>query len=66
MPKVRLDKLLVERGLADTRTRAQGLILAGEVVVGDHAIDKPGTLVDVDAPLRLKGGPVNPYVSRGA
>lgn len=65
MPKVRLDKLLVERGLADTRTRAQGLILAGEVVVGDHAIDKPGTLVDVDAPLRLKGGPVNPYVSRG-
>jgi 23S rRNA (cytidine1920-2'-O)/16S rRNA (cytidine1409-2'-O)-methyltransferase len=65
MPKVRLDKLLVERGLSDTRTRAQALILAGEVVVGDHAVSKPGTLVDADAPLRLKGGPVNPYVSRG-
>lgn len=65
MPKVRLDKLLVERGLADTRTRAQALILAGEVIVGDHAVSKSGTLVDADAPLRLKGGPVNPYVSRG-
>ena len=65
MPKVRLDKLLVDRGLADSRTRAQALILAGEVVVGDHAVSKPGTLVDAEAPLRLKGGPVNPYVSRG-
>jgi 23S rRNA (cytidine1920-2'-O)/16S rRNA (cytidine1409-2'-O)-methyltransferase len=65
MPKVRLDKLLVDRGLVDSRTRAQALILAGEVVVGDHAISKPGTLVDAEAPLRLKGGPVNPYVSRG-
>lgn len=65
MPKVRLDKLLVDRGLADTRTRAQALILAGEVVVGDHAVSKPGTQVDAEAPLRLKGGVVNPYVSRG-
>ncbi|MFO7567627.1 MAG: TlyA family RNA methyltransferase [Enhygromyxa sp.] len=65
MPKVRLDKLLVDRGLCDSRTRAQALILAGEVVVGDHAVTKPGTAVDADAPLRLKGGPVNPYVSRG-
>jgi 23S rRNA (cytidine1920-2'-O)/16S rRNA (cytidine1409-2'-O)-methyltransferase len=62
--KVRLDKLLVERGLCDSRTRAQALILAGEVVVGDHAVTKPGTAVDADAPLRLKSDP-NPYVSRG-
>jgi 23S rRNA (cytidine1920-2'-O)/16S rRNA (cytidine1409-2'-O)-methyltransferase len=62
--KVRLDKLLVERGLCESRTRAQALILAGEVVVGDHAVDKPGTLVDADANLRIKG-PSNPYVSRG-
>ncbi|PRP91884.1 16S/23S rRNA (cytidine-2'-O)-methyltransferase TlyA [Enhygromyxa salina] len=63
--KVRLDKLLVERGLCDSRTRAQALILAGEVVVGDHAVTKPGTAVDPDAPLRLKGKDPNPYVSRG-
>lgn len=62
--KQRLDRLLVERGLCDSRTRAQALILAGEVVVGDHAVNKPGTLVDADAPLRLKSDP-NPYVSRG-
>lgn len=62
--KIRLDKLLVERGLCPTRTRAQALILAGEVVVGDHAVSKPGTPIDRDAPIRLKGGS-NPYVSRG-
>jgi 23S rRNA (cytidine1920-2'-O)/16S rRNA (cytidine1409-2'-O)-methyltransferase len=62
--KLRLDKLLVERGLCDSRTRAQALILAGEVVVGEHAVNKPGTLVDADASLRLKADP-NPYVSRG-
>lgn len=65
MPKVRLDKLLVDRGLADSRTRAQAMILAGEVIVGEHAIDKPGTLVDPEAAIRLKAGAANPYVSRG-
>jgi 23S rRNA (cytidine1920-2'-O)/16S rRNA (cytidine1409-2'-O)-methyltransferase len=62
--KERLDVLVVERGLAETRTKAQALILAGLVVVGDQRIDKPGTRVPVDAELRLKGG-VLPYVSRG-
>jgi 23S rRNA (cytidine1920-2'-O)/16S rRNA (cytidine1409-2'-O)-methyltransferase len=62
--KVRLDKLLVERGLCESRARAQAVILAGEVVVGDHAVNKPGTLVDADASLRIKGES-NPYVSRG-
>ena len=64
---MRLDKLLVDRGLVDSRTRAQALILAGEVVVGDHAVTKPGTAVEPEAPIRLKRSAqeLNPYVSRG-
>ena len=64
MKKERLDLLLVERGLAETRTKAQALVLAGQVVVGDQRVDKPGTRVPADAELRLKGE-VLPYVSRG-
>jgi 23S rRNA (cytidine1920-2'-O)/16S rRNA (cytidine1409-2'-O)-methyltransferase len=60
----RLDKLLVERGLAPSRERARALILAGKVVVGDHAIDKVAVQVDLEAPIRLKGEDI-PYVSRG-
>ena len=60
----RADKRVVDAGLADSRARAQALILAGHVVVGDHAVKKPGDLVDADAPVRLKGEPM-PYVSRG-
>ncbi|MFP2934650.1 TlyA family RNA methyltransferase [Pyxidicoccus sp. 3LG] len=62
--KERLDVLVVERGLAESRTKAQALILAGQVVVGDQRVDKPGTLVLVESDLRLKGE-VLPYVSRG-
>ena len=62
--KERLDILLVQAGLAPTRTRAQALVLGGQVVVGEARVDKPGTRVPVDAPLRLKGE-VLPYVSRG-
>ena len=64
MKKERLDVLVHERGLAESRTRAQALILAGQVVVDDQRVDKPGTKVPVDAELRLKGE-VMPYVSRG-
>ena len=64
MKKERLDVLVVERGLAESRTRAQALILAGQVVVADQRVDKPGTRVSVDAELRLKGE-VLPFVSRG-
>jgi 23S rRNA (cytidine1920-2'-O)/16S rRNA (cytidine1409-2'-O)-methyltransferase len=64
MKKERLDVLVVERGLAESRTRAQALILAGQVVVNDQRVDKPGTRVPVEAELRLKGE-VMPYVSRG-
>lgn len=62
--KERLDVVVHERGLAESRTRAQALILAGQVVVDDQRIDKPGTRIDVDAEVRLKGE-VLPYVSRG-
>ncbi len=62
--KERLDVLVVERGLAESRTKAQALILAGQVVVADQRVDKPGALVPVEAELRLKGE-VLPYVSRG-
>ena len=60
----RVDKLVVERGLAPTRNRAQALILAGKVVVDDHVVTKAGTAVRLDSHLRLKGDD-NPFVSRG-
>ena len=56
--------LLVERGLAESRTRAQALILAGQVVAGDQRVEKPGARLPVEIELRLKGE-VLPYVSRG-
>lgn len=62
--KVRIDALMVQRGLAPTREKAQALILAGLVVAGDHRVAKPAERVTSDAPLRLKGE-INPYVSRG-
>ena len=62
--KLRLDKLMVERGLAPSREKAQALIMAGQVVVGDHAVDKSGQQVALDADIRIKGD-VLPYVSRG-
>lgn len=63
----RLDVLVVERGLAESRTRAQAMVIAGAVVVDDHAVDKPGTMVGNDAHVRLKRGHegVLPYASRG-
>lgn len=62
--KVRIDKLLVERGLAPSRERAQALILAGKVLVNEQKAAKPGATVAIDAALRLLGEDL-PYVSRG-
>jgi 23S rRNA (cytidine1920-2'-O)/16S rRNA (cytidine1409-2'-O)-methyltransferase len=62
--RVRLDRLLVERGVAATRERARALILAGSVLVGEEMMDKAGALVFPDVSIRLKGED-NPYVSRG-
>lgn len=63
--KERIDKLLFERGLAESRAKAQALVMAGEVLAGDHRVDKPSQLVDVSLPIRLKSGGLR-YVSRGA
>ena len=65
MPRVRADVLVVERGLASTRSKARALILAGAVLgADDRRIDKPGEMLDPDEALRLKGEPL-PFVSRG-
>ena len=63
-PKLRLDKLLVERGLAASRERAQALILAGKVLVEEQKVVKAGAPVASDAALRLLGEDLK-YVSRG-
>lgn len=62
--KQRLDKLMVDRGLAPTQERAQALIMAGQVVVGDHAVSKAGQQVPGNVEIRIKGD-VLPFVSRG-
>ena len=63
----RVDLLLVERGLAESRTKAQALVMAGAVVVGEARVDKPGALVDPALPIRLKEDAApSRYVSRGA
>jgi 23S rRNA (cytidine1920-2'-O)/16S rRNA (cytidine1409-2'-O)-methyltransferase len=62
--KVRLDKLLVDRGLAASRERAQALILAGKVLVDDQKLDKSGAAVSADCGIRLLGEDLK-YVSRG-
>jgi 23S rRNA (cytidine1920-2'-O)/16S rRNA (cytidine1409-2'-O)-methyltransferase len=62
--KLRLDKLLVERGLAGSRERAQALILAGKVLINDQKLDKAGARVSADASVRLLGVELK-YVSRG-
>jgi 23S rRNA (cytidine1920-2'-O)/16S rRNA (cytidine1409-2'-O)-methyltransferase len=62
-PRVRIDRLLVERGLVDSRERAAKLILAGDVFADGERVDKAGALVATDADLELRGR--SPYVSRG-
>jgi 23S rRNA (cytidine1920-2'-O)/16S rRNA (cytidine1409-2'-O)-methyltransferase len=62
--KLRLDKLLVERGLVASRDRAQALIIAGKVLVNEQKFDKAGTRVALDAAVRLLGEDLK-YVSRG-
>lgn len=62
--KVRLDKLLVERGLVPSRERAQRLILAGKVLVDEQRVDKAGAQIAADCAIRLLGLDLK-YVSRG-
>jgi 23S rRNA (cytidine1920-2'-O)/16S rRNA (cytidine1409-2'-O)-methyltransferase len=61
--RVRLDKLLVDKGLVESREKAARLILAGEVLIDGVRVDKAGSLIPTDADIELKGR--SPYVSRG-
>jgi 23S rRNA (cytidine1920-2'-O)/16S rRNA (cytidine1409-2'-O)-methyltransferase len=62
--KQRADQLLVDRGLAESRTRAQALVMAGLVFSGDRKVDKAGQMLPADARLEVKGRD-HPWVSRG-
>ncbi len=62
--KLRIDRLLVDRGLVESRERGQALILAGQVLVNGQKQDKAGSLVPDDAEIRILGE-LHPYVSRG-
>ncbi|MDE6280352.1 MAG: TlyA family RNA methyltransferase, partial [Oscillospiraceae bacterium] len=63
MAKKRVDLLLVERGLMESRQKAQAVIMAGLVYSGERRCDKPGLTLDEAAPLEVRGQPR--YVSRG-
>ena len=63
MSKVRLDLLLVDRGLAESRAKAQAIIMAGQVRIADQVALKPATAVDANVPLTIDSGPR--FVSRG-
>ncbi len=64
MAKTRADQLLVDRGLAESKTRAQALVMAGLVFVDTRKVDKPGQALPADAPIEVRGRD-HPWVSRG-
>jgi 23S rRNA (cytidine1920-2'-O)/16S rRNA (cytidine1409-2'-O)-methyltransferase len=64
MAKQRADLMLVERGLAESRAKAQALVMAGQVFSGEQRVDKAGQQMAQDAPLEVRGQP-HPWVSRG-
>jgi 23S rRNA (cytidine1920-2'-O)/16S rRNA (cytidine1409-2'-O)-methyltransferase len=63
----RIDKLLVERGLAESRTKAQAMVMAGVVLVNEQRVEKSSEAIPADAEIRIKGGddPASRYVGRG-
>lgn len=67
MRRERIDKLLVERGIAESRTKAQAMVMAGVVLVDDRRIEKPSDLVTSNSEIRIKGSenPASRYVGRG-
>ena len=65
MPKERIDILLTQRGLADSRTKAQALVMAGVVLANDRRVEKPSEKVASDAVIRLKEAATMRYVGRG-
>ena len=64
MKKERIDILLVEKGLAESREKAKRLIMSGIVYIDNEKVDKSGTRVDIEGEILVKGNPL-PYVSRG-
>ena len=62
--KQRLDQMLVDRGLVESRTRAQALVMAGLVFAGERKLEKPGQQIAADTPLDVRGRD-HPWVSRG-
>jgi 23S rRNA (cytidine1920-2'-O)/16S rRNA (cytidine1409-2'-O)-methyltransferase len=67
MTRERIDKLLVERGLAPSRTRAQAMVMAGVVLVAEQRVEKPSAVFEADAEIRVKGSddPAARFVGRG-
>src|SRR5262245_52226636 len=65
MGRERIDRILVDRGLADSRTKAQALVMAGVVLVEDQRVNKPSEKFPVESTVRLKEGAAAGYVSRG-
>ena len=67
MKRERIDKLLVERGLAESRTKAQAMVMAGVVLVDEQRVEKPSQQIDPNSVIRIKGGddPTSRYVGRG-
>ena len=66
MKKERIDKLLAERGFADSRAKAQAMVMAGVVLVNERRVEKPSEMVQVDETIRIKGdSPESRYVGRG-
>ena len=64
MAKLRIDQMLVDRGLVESRAKAQAMIMAGLVYCGDRRLDKPGQTLDSESALIVKGA-AHPWVSRG-
>jgi 23S rRNA (cytidine1920-2'-O)/16S rRNA (cytidine1409-2'-O)-methyltransferase len=67
MKRDRIDKLLVERGLAESRTKAQAMVMAGLVLVNEQRVEKPSHQFDTNSSIRVKGSddPSTRYVGRG-
>ena len=64
MKKIRIDQHIFEQGFAPSRERAKAIVMSGNVFVGGARVDKPGTMIDPEKPLEVKGGDL-PFVSRG-
>ncbi len=65
MQRERIDKILVDRGLAESRTKAQALVIAGAVLVDEQLVRKPSELFPSEANIRIKAEATSRYVSRG-